>query len=229
MEPSIGRSLGIAPDHCSTAAEAASPSPRPGDGTSSEQSCLARSEPNISLAYAAAAAAGFLPQTNSAPSTQVRCSTVASFSASASFALRMPHRLATSMAQRLSVLNLVARVSSALAASCKAVRTPASPTFVIVPVMSSPGECSHKWVRKTPQFVAHQTQDMGEPRFEFSVEQIVQLARQQDREPRSGPRRRSGRRIGRANAGYRRTESASAPADRCRFGNRVQNRASLVD
>ncbi len=61
---------------------------------------------------------------------------MASLRASVTFALRMHRRLATSMAQRLSVLNLVARVSSALAASCKTVRTPASPTRVIAPVMS---------------------------------------------------------------------------------------------
>ena len=86
--------------------------------------------------YVAAIAAGSLPQTNCVPSTQIRWSTVASFRASATFALRMPRRLATSIAQRLSVLNLVARDSSALAASCKAVRTLASPTRVIAPVTS---------------------------------------------------------------------------------------------
>ena len=119
------------------ATEPASPSPRPGDGTSWELGCVARSEPLLAfLCYAAAPAAGSLPQTNSVPSTQIRCSTVASLRASATFALRMPRRLATSSAQRLSVLNLVARVSSALAASCKAVRTLASPARVIAPVTS---------------------------------------------------------------------------------------------
>ena len=61
---------------------------------------------------------------------------MANLRANATFALRMPRRFATSMAQRLSVLKRVTRYSSALAASCSAVRTEASPTRVIPPVTS---------------------------------------------------------------------------------------------
>ena len=55
---------------------------------------------------------------------------------SATLVRRMPRRFANSSAQRLCVLSRVTRVSSALAASCKAVHTPASPNFVIEPVTS---------------------------------------------------------------------------------------------
>ncbi len=71
------------------------------------------SVPLLPERYAAAVAAGSLPQTNSVPSTQIRCNTMASLRASATFALRIPRRLATSSAHRLSVLNLVARDSGA--------------------------------------------------------------------------------------------------------------------
>ena len=108
---------GIAPGHCSGTCLTVSASRRrdlvgAGPFGPAPNSC------RPPCPYAATAAAGSLPQRNSVPSAQIRWSTVASLRASATFALRMPRRLATSTAQRLSVLNRVPRVSSALAASC---------------------------------------------------------------------------------------------------------------
>src|SRR5215208_2882006 len=109
--------------------------PRPGDGTSEERdgsiplrSCF--------LLLADQAAAVSLPKRNSLPSTQRRCKTVASLRARATLGRRMPRRLATSSAQRLRVENRPARVSITLAASYRAVRTIASPTLLIPPVLS---------------------------------------------------------------------------------------------
>jgi hypothetical protein len=69
---------------------------------------------SVSMPYAASAS---LPQRNSLPSTHIRCSTVPSLRASATFARFMPRRLATSIAQRVSVEKRVGRLSTTLAAS----------------------------------------------------------------------------------------------------------------
>src|SRR3954471_17636887 len=118
-----------------TPQSAASPVPRPGDGTSRERddpsplrSCLL---PLDDHAVAASA-----PKRNSLPSTQRRCSTQASLRARATLARRMPRRFATSRPQRLRVENLPALVSITFAASYSAVRTIASPALLIPPVTS---------------------------------------------------------------------------------------------
>ena len=140
-EKSTKLNLGIAPGHCNGTCFTIAASRRP-DLVEAEPPWPA---PNRlpPLRYATAAAAGSLPQTNSVPYIQIRCGTVASLRANATFALRMPRRLAMSIAQRFSVLNLVARVSRAFGASCKAVRTPASPNFAIAPTTSD----SPDWYR----------------------------------------------------------------------------------
>ncbi len=63
------------------------------------------------------AAAGSLPQQNAVASIHMRCSTVASLRASATFARFMPRCLATSIAQRFRAENRVARVNMICAAS----------------------------------------------------------------------------------------------------------------
>ena len=123
---------GIAPGHCSGTGLTVSASRRRdpvGAGPSDPAPNPCR--PPCPYAAAVAAAVFSLPQTNSVPSAQIRWSTLASLRASATFALRMPRRLATSTAQRLSVLKRVTRDSSALAASWSAERREASPTRVM--------------------------------------------------------------------------------------------------
>jgi hypothetical protein len=66
--------------------------------------------------YAATPCTSLLQQ-NSVPSIHMRLSTVPSLRASATFARYRPRRLATSIAQRLSVEKRVGRLSTALAAS----------------------------------------------------------------------------------------------------------------
>ena len=140
VEQSTGRSLGIAPGHCSGTCLTNSASRRRDLVGAGPLGPAPNPVPPCAYAAVAAAvasaAAGSLPQTNSVPSAQIRWSTVASLRASATFARRRPRRLATSIAQRFSLLNRVTRDSSALAASCRATRTDASPILVIPPVTS---------------------------------------------------------------------------------------------
>lgn len=89
---------------------------RPGDATSRSKACRFCSNPFPWRSAYAAAGAG-LPQRNALPSTHMRCSTLASFLANATFARFAPRRLATSIAQRLSVEKRVVRLSNTLAAS----------------------------------------------------------------------------------------------------------------
>jgi hypothetical protein len=90
-----------------TATESASPSPRSGDSPRGSLALGGGSELCVSSGYAATT--GSLLQWNSVPSAQTRCRTVARLRASATFALLRPRRFATSIAHRLSVLNLVTR------------------------------------------------------------------------------------------------------------------------
>ena len=93
----------------------ASPIPRPGDGTSVEQDRPPCSE--IYSLSAAHAAAISLPKRKLVPSSHMRCRTLASLRASATFARFMPRRPATAIAQRFRLENRPARVSITLAAS----------------------------------------------------------------------------------------------------------------
>ena len=86
--------------------------------------CLSARTRDFPFFYALAAA---LPATNSVPSASIRCKTTASFRASATFALRMPARLATRIAQLFSDEPFTGLVRMTLAASYSAVRTLASP------------------------------------------------------------------------------------------------------
>src|SRR5215510_7335545 len=69
------------------------------------------------LVIARYAATSFDDQVNSVPSTHIRCRMTASFRATATLALRNPHRFASRMPQALSVDHFATRVSSTLAAS----------------------------------------------------------------------------------------------------------------
>ena len=69
---------------------------------------------SLSFAYSVTAA---LAATNSVPSTSIRCRTTASLRASATFALRMPARLATRIAQLFNDEPLTGLVRMTLAAS----------------------------------------------------------------------------------------------------------------
>jgi hypothetical protein len=74
-------------------------------------------ETQCALMSSYAATGASLPQRNSVPSIHMRWSTLPSLRASATFARFRPRRLATSIAQRLSVEKRVGRLSTALAAS----------------------------------------------------------------------------------------------------------------
>ena len=73
-----------------------------------------RPNPRSLLSYALAAA---LPATNALLLASIRCRTTASFRANATFALRMPARLATRIAQLFSEDPFTGRVRMTLAAS----------------------------------------------------------------------------------------------------------------
>ena len=69
------------------------------------------------IMYSSHAATAFLLQRNSAPSTQMRCTTTAKRRASATIAFFMPRRLAICIAQALSQDHFVERTSMLWAAS----------------------------------------------------------------------------------------------------------------
>ena len=109
-----------APRRASTALLPASlvPASRRRDLGEQEQTCrsvLLETQCASLSSYAATGAS--LPQRNSVPSIHIRWSTVPILRASATFARFRPRRLATSIAQRLSVEKRVGRLSTALAAS----------------------------------------------------------------------------------------------------------------
>src|SRR5215213_8400864 len=109
-----------APRRASTALLPASlvPASRRRDLGKQEQTCrsvLLETQYASLSSYAATGAS--LPQRNSVPSIHIRWSTVPILRASATFARFRPRRLATSIAQRLSVEKRVGRLSTTLAAS----------------------------------------------------------------------------------------------------------------
>src|SRR5262249_60917587 len=88
------------------------------------------------------AAAFFVDQLNSVPSTHIRCRMTASLRATATLALRSPLRLASLTPHAFSVDHFGTRVSSTLAASNRYMRSMASPHFEIRPDQStSPEAC----------------------------------------------------------------------------------------
>src|SRR6266404_1268786 len=86
------------------------------------------------------AAAFFVDQLNSVPSTHMRCRMTASLRATGTLALRSPLRLASLIPQAFSADHFGTRVSSTLAASNGYVRSMASPHFEIRPDQSTSPE-----------------------------------------------------------------------------------------
>ena len=89
--------------------------PRPGDGTSGEQSQPTLLRKAVPPRYAAAATS--LLQRKVVPSNHKRCNTLASLRAKATLARFIPRRFATSRAQRFRAEKRTARVSMMCAAS----------------------------------------------------------------------------------------------------------------
>ena len=99
---------------CSQLCDLTRPSSRRRDLLRAAGVCPPELEIFLLSIYASTAA---LPAANSVPSTNIRCRITASFRASATFALRMPARLATRIAQLFSDEPLTGLVRMTLAAS----------------------------------------------------------------------------------------------------------------